>query len=573
MKESLLNKVFSIEEGETGRVGLLLIMSFFMGAFLATFSVAAQTQFLGLPDGSQKLPEAFVLSGVFGLFATLAYNFLQNRIPFKLLAILSLVTVTLIAAFIEFGHEYVAMDDRYLRFFSYAQIAPFTLVVLLVFWGTFNRLFNVKQSKRLLGSVDQGALLASLISFFSIPIVLNFIDVKDLFTISLFGIIIFTILFIVLSSRFSDETWSLKSEKAFNQKLSAIGFFKNKYVLFLSLFIIASMVALTFVDYSFLNASTQFFSDKPGALPKFLSYFEATVVIFSFLFQTFAADRVIADYGLRTSVLVNPILIGIFTVVALAIGLSFGYTIASSSFIIFFIMIAMSKLFVLSVKESLDEPSFKLYLLPIETNIKIDVQTKLEGVVTGFATLVAGALIFSIQRFNLEDLIYMTVFAIPLIVGWFLVAGKLYGIYRETLQTTLVKNKAKVDHKIDREYTVDKVLEKEINSTAEDKVIYGLKLMEKLEPTLFENAVIRLAESEYTKVKSFAVEKIQELGIDKETIKNPEIRNLAKSAQGEAEDSDLLSISPDKLMKLSKSVKPADRILAAKLLRKLISQR
>jgi ATP:ADP antiporter, AAA family len=573
MKGSLLNKVFSVEEGETGRVGLLLIMSFFMGAFLATFSVAAQTQFLGLDDGSQKLPEAFVLSGIFGLFATLTYNFLQNRIPFRLLAILSLLTITLIAAFIEFGHEYVAMDDRYLRFFSYAQIAPFTLVILLVFWGTFNRLFNVKQSKRLLGSVDQGALLASLISFFSIPFVLDYIAVADLFTISLVGVVIFTILFIVLSSRFADESWSLKSEKQFNQKLSTVSFFKNKYVLFLSLFIIASMVALTFVDYSFLNASTEFFKDKPGALPKFLSYFEATVVIFSFLFQTFAADRVIADYGLKTSVLVNPILIGIFTVVALVIGLSFGYTTASSSFIIFFIMIAMSKLFVLSVKESLDEPSFKLYLLPIETNIKIDVQTKLEGVVTGFATLVAGALILGIQKFNLVDLIYMTVFAIPLIAGWFFVASKLYAIYRETLQTTLIKNKAKVDHKIDREYTVDKVLEKEINSTTEDKVIYGLKLMERLEPTLFENAVIRLTESEYAKVKSFAVEKIQELGIDRETIKNPEIRNLAKSAQGEAEDSDLLSISPDKLMKLSKSVKPADRILAAKLLRKLISQR
>ena len=300
MKESLLNKVFSIEEGETGRVGLLLIMSFFMGAFLATFSVAAQTQFLGLSDGSQKLPEAFVLSGVFGLFATLAYNFLQNRIPFRLLAILSLLTIILIAAFVEFGHQYVAMDERYLRFFSYAQIAPFTLVVLLVFWGTFNRLFNVKQSKRLLGSVDQGALLASLISFFSIPILLNYIKIESLFTISLFGIVIFTILFIVLSARFADESWSLKSEKQFNQKLSTFSFFKNKYVLFLSLFIIASMVALTFVDYSFLNASTQFFSDKgKDALPKFLSYFEATVVIFSFLFQTFAADRVIADYGLK----------------------------------------------------------------------------------------------------------------------------------------------------------------------------------------------------------------------------------------------------------------------------------
>lgn len=578
MKDSLLKRVFSIQEGETGRVGLLLIMSFFMGAFLATFSVGAQTQFLGLPDGAQRLPEAFVLAGIFGLFATLTYNFLQTRIPFRILAILSLLTITLITAFIEFGHTYVNLDEVNLRFFAYAQIAPFTLVILLVFWGTFNRLFNVKQSKRLLGSVDQGALLASLISFFSIPVVLTIkgFDAVDLFTISLVAIVIFTLFFAVLSNRFADVSWSLKKEKELNQKLTIGAFFRNKYVLYLSLFIIASIVALTFVDYSFLNASVQFFDPKvkgPDALPSFLSYFEATVVIFSFLFQTFAADKVIADYGLKTSVLVNPILIGIFTIVALVIGLSFGYTIESSSFIIFFIMIAMSKLFVLSIKESLDEPSFKLYLLPIETNIKLDVQTKLEGVVTGLAMLIAGGLILMIQRFNLVDLIYMTIFAIPLILGWYFVASKLYAIYRETLQTTLVKNKAKVEHKIDREYTVDKVLEKEVNSSAEDKVIYGLKLMEKLEPTLFENAVIRLAESDYAKVRSFAIEKIHELGIDKETIKNPEIRNLAKSAQGESEDSDLLSIAPDKLMKLSKSVKPADRVLAAKLLRKLISQR
>lgn len=578
MKDSLLKRAFSIQEGETGRVGLLLIMSFFMGAFLATFSVAAQTKFLndtGLHlDLRENLSKAFVLSGLFGLFATLIYNFLQTRIPFRMLAILSLSTIIVITAFVEFGYQFIEMDAQGLLFFSYAQIAPFSLISLLVFWGAFNRLFNVKQTKRLLGSVDQGALLASLISFFAIPIVLNYIEIDNLFTISLIAIIAFTISFIVLSGRFADVNWTLRKERELNQKLTPGSFFKNKYVLFLSLFIIASMVALNFVDYSFLNVSTEFFKDKgEDALPNFLAYFEATVVIFSFLFQTFAADKVIADYGLRTSVLVNPILIGIFTLVALAIGLAFGYTSDSSSFIIFFIMIAMSKLFVLSVKESLDEPSFKLYLLPIDTNIKLDVQTKLEGVVTGLATLIAGGLILLIQQTDLTGLIYMTIFAIPLILGWFFIAGKLYAIYRETLQSTLIKNKAKVEHKIEREYTVDRVLEKEVNGTTEDKVIYGLKLMEKLEPTLFENAVIRLTESESPKVKSFAVEKIQELGVDKETIKNPEIRNLAKSAQGEAEDSDLLSISPDKLMKLSKSVKPADRILAAKLLRKLISQR
>jgi len=568
MKGKLLNRIFSIEEGETGRVGLLLIMSFFMGVFLATFSVAAQTLFLSTFDGKTDLPRAFVISGVFGLIATIVYNFLQTRIPFRTLALLSLLTITGITAFIEFGE--VADPDQ-IYFFGYTQLAPFTLIILLVFWGAFNRMFNVKESKRLLGSVDQGALLASLISFFSIPFVLKFIEVPSLYTISLVSIIIFTILFFVLSSKFTGEGWSLRKERELNQKLTIGAFFKSKYVLFLSLFIIASMVALNFVDYSFLNVASQFFSKDD--LPVFLSYFEATVVIFSFLFQTFAADRVIADYGLKVSVLVNPILITIFTIVALVIGLTFGYSSASSSFVIFFIMIAMSKLFILSVKESLDEPSFKLYLLPVESNIKLDVQTKLEGAVTAFATIVAGGLILLINEVKIFDLIFMTIFAIPIIASWYFVASRLYNSYRQTLQSTLIKNKAKVQDRDEREYTVDKVLEKEVNSSAEDKVVYGLKLMEKLEPALFENAVIRLTESAYPKVKSFAIEKIQELGIDKESIKNPEIRNLAKSAQGDLEDSDLLSISPDKLMKLSKSVKPADRMLAAKLLRKLIGQR
>src|SRR6478735_739256 len=126
MKGKLLNRIFSIEEGETGRVGLLLIMSFFMGAFLATFSVAAQTLFLQNHDGTHDLPRAFVISGVFGLFATIIYNFLQTRIPFRMLAILSLLTITGITAFIEFGDKFVS-DPTQMYFFGYTQLAPFTL--------------------------------------------------------------------------------------------------------------------------------------------------------------------------------------------------------------------------------------------------------------------------------------------------------------------------------------------------------------------------------------------------------------------------------------------------------------
>jgi AAA family ATP:ADP antiporter len=126
---------------------------------------------------------------------------------------------------------------------------------------------------------------------------------------------------------------------------------------------------------------------------------------------------------------------------------------------------------------------------------------------------------------------------------------------------------------VSREFTLNSVLEKEVKSTAEEKVIYGLKLMEKLEPALFETSIMRLAESsDLRKVKKFAEEKIEELGLKGEQG-DKEILGLARQAAGASEDSDLLSISADKLMKLGKSVKQSDRVLAAKLLRNQITQR
>lgn len=571
MKKSLLTRLFDLEEGEEGRVVLLLIMGFFMGAFLATFSVAAQTLFLNNHSAKNDLPGAFAVAGLFGMVATIVYNFLQRRIPFQLLGILSLITVTVITAVIEFADIFIS-DKEKIYYFGFTQLAPFTLIVLLVFWGGFNRMFNVRQTKRLFGSVDQGALIASLISFFAIPVILPLLPgVETLYTISLVSITVFTILFFVLSSKYGGENWSLKKEREANQKVSMLAFLKNKYLVFLSGFIIVGMVAFQFIDYLFLNVSTQQF--KPEELANFLSLFEATVVIFSFLVQAFVVDRVISDYGLRVAILVNPLLIAIFIVAALVIGFAFGHTAESSTFIFFFIMIAMSQLFINSIKESLDEDAIKLYQLPFETNIKIDIQTKLEGTIAAFAMVIAGGLIHLINKVELFDILYITLFTIPIIGIWYFVGSRMYYSYRQTLHSTLVKNKTKVIGNVEREYTVDKVLEKEVNGTAEDKVIYGLKLMEKIEPTLFENSIIRMAESSNPRIRAFATERIRETGIDKDLDKNPELRDLARTAQGSAEDSDLLSIAPDKLMKLSKSVKPADRLLAAKLLRKLISNR
>jgi len=565
--------MLDVEPHETGPVGLLLIMSFLMGLFLATVAVASQSLLLGLSDFSEKtdLPIVLVFSGIFGILITVIYNFFQGRISFRVLALGNLIFVIVSTAFLEYGENFV-QDVKTLYQFGFTLILPFTFIIQLVFWGSFGRMFNVRDGKRLIGSVDVGTDIASMIAFFTIPILLTSgIKVESLYTIGLFSIIGYTVIFFILSRKYLGKGKTALEESEIH-KLSIGQFLSNKYIMLLAGFIIVSLTALRFVDYSFFNVSVVQFNSE--ALPYFLSYFEMTIVIFSFMFTTFVTDRIAQDYGLRVAMIINPVVLVLFTTAALALGSFFGYDVAISgktSIVYFFVAIAMSKLFINSLRDALDTPIFKFYYVPIDKSIKIDVQTKIEGFVFALASTVAGGLIVLINSFPIFNLLSVTAFTIALLVIWYFIANRMYHGYRDTLQSSLIKNKEAVEKDVVKEYTMDSVLDKEVKSDAESKVIYGLKLMEKLEPALFESSIVQLSESKIKRVRQFALDKIQELGIVPE--QKDEIKGLANQAAGSAEDSDLLSISPDKLMKLSKSVKQTDRMLAAKFMRKLTNNK
>lgn len=572
MKERL-RRLLGVEPNELGPVTLLLVISFLMGSFLATVTVASQSQFLTYYSEGRDLPQALIISGIFGVVATAIYNFLQGRIRFTLLASLSLFVIVLITAGIEFGerhiHDYFE-DDKFIYYIGFTQILPFTFICQLVFWGAFGRLFNLRQAKRVIGSVDVGVDIAQIIAFFSIPVLISVfnVDVDSFYTIGLISIVAFLIVFLILSNRYMSDEQVARSDVGHDRKLKRLGvgeFLANRYLVFMALFVICSIAALRFLDYSFFNVTSKQFSSEE--LPNFISLFEGTIVVFGFLFTTFITDRIMQDYGLRVSLIINPLLLMLFTGGAAIIGLSFG--IVGDSAIYFFLMIAMSKLFVNSLKGALDDPVYKMYYIPMDRSIKLDAQTKIEGIVTGVASIVGGGLIVLVNSFFAQNLLFITFFTLPLLALWYWVTNRMYKGYRETLQSSLEKNRKVVEGHETREYTLDSVLSREVNSTAEDKVIYGLKLTERLEPALFENAIIQLVNSDLGRVKKFALEKAQSLGLGPYA----ETKGLAETAKGSSEDTDLMSISAEKLMKLSKSVKQTDRILAAKLLRQLISQK
>ncbi len=559
--KSIIYRLLDVEPQQAPRVFLMLGMGFFMGIFLATYDVAAASIFL--LNFADQLPIAILLSGFAGIVLTFIYNFFQSRIPFRILAIATMLFIVGVVASIEFIDPFLP-DPSYKYFGAFVLALPLNYLTLLIFWGTFGRLFNLRESKKIIGSIDTGQLIASILALFSIPLILQYLETEQLFLISLGSSVgVFGMIFVIaLSGRLIKQT-----------RRGRIGYSKlltSKYLALMVGFVILSMIAISFVDFAFLRATEQQFDEKN--LPNFLSLFEATVVIFSFLFQTFVTDRIISLYGLRVALIINPILISGFTLIAVVVGSLLGYEKATSeNFIFFFIIISMSKLFIDSLKDALDGPSFKLYFLPVDSVVRFDVQTKIEGVVTAFAGLMAGALILLIENTEGLTLLFITIFTIPLLGAWYFITNRMHGGYKTTLQETLIRNKQQQNIDVREEFSVNQVLENELQSSEAANIIYSLKLMERLEPALFEDAIIHELNSSSPEVREFAKAKLRDLNLQYDG--NSDIKELVQGALDDVEDLDVMEVTQLQLEKLGKSLDKSDRITAARLLRTHTNQK
>ena len=80
-----------IKSEEQKQIWLMLATGFFMGVFIATYQVTADSLFLNrLGD---QLNKAFLIAGVFGIISTAAFSFFQNWIKFTTLALGSVLFI------------------------------------------------------------------------------------------------------------------------------------------------------------------------------------------------------------------------------------------------------------------------------------------------------------------------------------------------------------------------------------------------------------------------------------------------------------------------------------------------
>ena len=568
---------------------LLLGKGFFMGILLATYQIGAETLFLSVL-GDEFLADAFFAAGAAGIVSTALFVYLQRKINFSTLVLSTTFLILVFIGGIRVAFEFIGYDStttgqfQLLPFILFVMIGPVTSITLLGFWGVFGRVFDLRASKRIIGGIDTGQLMATMIAFFSIPVLTTYIinatyDLLFVSGIAAFGIFIFTLL-LVINYNLNKATKVMAGEEV--EKVSFLSLMKDKYLRLLSVFLIFSMGAAVFVDYTFLSATETMYPDEKD-LANFLSFFSGTVIVVSFLIQSFINDIIIGKFGLKVALMTMPLILILFTLGAIIVGHIFGYETKSNEFIMFFVLTAVGKLFTAALKDALENPAFKLFFLPLDIKIRFDIQTRIEGVVNEIAVFVAGAAQMALGLLVFFKLIHYSYFILALAGGIIYLSGKLFEEYKKTLKKTLEKQKAglKGDGKRNDNNTLN-ILKDESSSKDVERVLNALKLFEKLEPIEFEYVLLDLLNNRSPILRSFAYQKLgdrlcwEAIEIVEKDIKtegNEEVLKVANKSYDKLKEAAEFELTDVSIKALVRSTEARDRERGAKLLAKVTEDR
>jgi AAA family ATP:ADP antiporter len=588
-----LVKFLGGEEGEEKQIYLLLGLGFFMGVFLASYDVGAQSLFIQ-EMGEEYLGKAFFITGALGIVTTAGFVYLQSKIKFSTLVVLNAFLIFWFVAGLRASFYFIEYDVdgifKYFPFMLFVMVGPINAITLLNFWGIFGRLFDTKQAKRIIGGIDTGQLTATMIAFFSIPLITRldvFDDTYDLLFVAGFaaaGILYFTV-YISIYWNINKVTEKVKGEKL--QKISYPWIFKNRFTRLLSLFLIFSAGAAVFVDYTFYSTVEIYFTDpitsevKQQDLNDFLSFFGGTIIIMSFVIQSFINDIIIGRFGLKIALMTMPVILILFTVGSIVTGHVFGYEVMTEGgeFLLFFMFAVSAKAFTFSLRDALESPAFKLFFLPFNIKIRFDVQTRIEGVVNEFATFLAGTAQLALGLLVYFELIHYSYLLLVLAMVVIFLAGKLYLQYKETLKETLLIQKDMMANSGKRnEHTVINVIKNQLDSPEEPRVFNALRIFELVDPLVFQFTCLDLLKNKFPSVRKFAYQKLAEVELfqaldiirkELKTEQDPdtiEAGNKTCEVLQKAADYELTEMS---IRDLIRSTEPKDRALGAHLLAKI----
>ena len=442
---NIINRIYkslNVLENERTAISLLLAHSFFIGVFLSYYLAYANGVFLKTFK-PEFLPYTYVLSGIAGFIASAIFSNFQKKTSYSNVVMGTLVSVFIMIVLFIIG-IWVLGEVDWLVFLMFVGLIPVFGLVAVQYGGMTMKLFDLRQGKRLFGVIASGEVVSSMIWFFTIPIILQFLPATwYLLILALIGLSLGVFFQWIIVTKFKDKLGG-KPEKTTKKaikgepkkKKGSIGaLLKNRYFTLIFFLMIFSTLARVFVDYSFMGIARETFQTS---LTSFFAIFFGLLKVVELLTNTFIAGRLLSRYGVKLGLIILPFLLSIFAVIGIV-----SYWVGAASMV--FLALAMNKLFDKTVRTSLEVPSFKTLFQPLDEDTKFMVQAQVEGNASQMAVFIAGGLLI-LFNFIFPDFTIMqsTYFLCLILIVWLFFARNTIKEYRNIVVQKLYDYKPDV---------------------------------------------------------------------------------------------------------------------------------
>ncbi len=449
MKTAIL-KAFNIRKGEETDIILLLLYSFFMGSVIAFFYTSATSLFV-VSFKSSVLPWAYIGGGIMSYLVWLVYKRIEQVVSFQKLILFGITFLLVSVGFFVIGNRF--FNNKWLPFLMFVWIRVFVFISAVGFWGLAARMFDLRQGKRIFGLISSGEVLSNIVGYFSIPLVLKFIDTSDLLYISLFGLVICLLLMVFMLAHFEKPLVTVKIKDRKKMKTSFKIILKDKYLTLLILMAVLPMFGMCFADYSFLNQIKVEYV-KPNSLASFLSIFLGATAVAEFVLKSFVSGRLLNKYGLKVALPILPVVLAGCVFLAVTSGILYGTA------GLFFSFIAFTKMLDRVLRSGLYDTSFQILYQPLPAEDRSNAQGMVEGMGKGLGFALAGAVVLLFTQIKVLNLVYFN-FLFFLVLGvWVKVSLSIYQDYRNSLGKMLMsndKNKSKSNNYTSNLNTLSKI--------------------------------------------------------------------------------------------------------------------
>lgn len=472
-----LSRFADIKPGEERLAVFFFCYFFFITAPYSVIKSVRDARYLD-EVGSAWLPVAYLLTAlIMGLVVALQSK-LQIRVRSSLLIAWSLLFFTLTAAAFWqlFRHGWAWVP---VVFWVWANV--FIVILVTQFWILVNEVFNPREAKRLIGFFGSGGILGGVLGGVATGFLGRTRISDDLLLIAA-AMLLADVLMIRLvfaghekSGGGRDQASSREPsppgtgpEAGFKSCYETVR--KDNYLRLLAAVVLVTGIVSTLIDWQSKNVIENTMTGRLN-LTAFFGYFNAGVLIFPFFLQLLITSNFIRRFGIRTSLLIYPVIL-----LLCSIG------IAAAPVLFFAVMIKGNDK---SLSFSLNQSVRELLYIPISPAVKyrakIFIDMFLNRVAKGLGAVLLMALIFIPLPFGRPFRIQLvSIWSAAFIMGWILLNIRISREYTNTVKQKLEAKWDRPDRRIAEKLDLDyaRLVFDAIESRERSSVLYAMHLFD-----------------------------------------------------------------------------------------------